>query len=550
MSRGHRRVAVLVVGGGTTGLALALMLARHRVPCLLVEQREHTSAHPRARGLNPRVMEVMRQLDVETQIRATVSARALAGNDGVLVADSLAGRPLGALRQDWFLGTGCDPHIPSPADWCQCHQNELEPVLLARAQRLGADVRFGTRLAEFAQDGHGVTARLQDRRTGRSETVEAAYLVAADGSRSTVRSALGIPFPGDGPFGTHVNIHFRADLTDALDGRRFIMCYVVNPAVRGALMPLDNRRQWLLHAAVDPHDIGPGGLPAEHSRELVRAAAGLPGLDPEILGAAPWQSQARTAAVFRSGRVLLAGDAAHVMPPSGSFGANTGILDAHNLAWKLASVHHGHAGPALLDSYDAERRPVALATARQAVLRSRDRLRLTDGPGRPADPAIVRDGAVWFGGRCLSPAVLCERPAALPNPESPDFWRAHPGGLPGTRAPHVPIVRGGERLSTLDLFGAAHVLLAGERATAWAADGARAARRLGVPLHVHRVGADGLEAPEDDWHAAHGITPAGAVLVRPDGIVGWRSAEGPGTSGPDLHAVLTALLARGAPAEA
>jgi putative polyketide hydroxylase len=508
---------VVIAGGGLAGLSMAVFLAWHDVPCLLVERHRGTSPHPRARGIHPRAMEVMRSVGLETAIRSAESARALADNSGVIAAHSLAGKELGALQEQYVMDVRTDLSALSPTGWCLCHQDEFEPILRARAEELGARIRFGTELVSFTQDTGGVTALLRDRDTSATDSVRASYLVAADGPASPIRTSLGIPFEGTEPLGHYLNIHFRADLRARLGDRRFVMCYTFNPAVRGALMPLDNAERWLLHVLFDPREQAPETFTDERCLELVRAAAGVPDLPAEILGVMPWEAAGRAAGRFADRRVFVIGDAAHVMPPSGAFGSNTGIQDAHNLAWKIANVVHGHAGPGLLDSYDAERRPVGAATVEQAVLRSKDRPRMAQEAPPPPNPAIVPDTAVWFGGRYTSGAVVGD---GFP---ADGVWVAEPAGLPGTRAPHVPLERGGDPLSTLDLFGRTFVLLAGPEGEHWCAAGERAAARLGLPLEVHRISPSGLVDVKDAWCEAYGVTPAGAALVRPDGIVAWRA---------------------------
>jgi len=356
----QQHVPVLVAGAGLAGLCTALFLSWHQVPCLVVERHRGISPHPRARGINPQAMELMRSVGLEEEVRATESARALARNTGVLAAQSLAGHQLGALHEQYFMDVRTDLSALSPSGWCLCHQDEFEPVVRRRAEELGARFSYFTELESFEQGADGVTARLRDRESGEVRTVTADYLVGADGPASPVREALGIGVEGPGTTGHFLNIHFEADLAEELGERRFIMCYTFNDVVRGALMPLDNARRWLLHVVFDPATEDVASFTDERCRELVRAAAGVPELEVKVLGAIPWEAAGRTATSFGAGRVFLVGDAAHVMPPSGAFGSNTGLQDAHNLAWKLAAVLRGDvqgdAAQALLDSYGTERK--------------------------------------------------------------------------------------------------------------------------------------------------------------------------------------------------
>ena len=533
-------VPVLIVGAGLVGLSMSLFLARLGVPHLVVERRATTSLQPRARGVNPRTMELFRAAGVEDRIRATASAQLLADNDGVLAMSSLAGAELGRFDATYLGGPGRPrDSITSPTDWCLCDQDELEPVLLRAVREAGVDVRFGTELISFRQDPAGVRALLRTP-GGDARSVSAAYLVAADGAGSSVRTALGVPMSAGRTSGHYMNISFRADLRRPLRGRRFLLSYVLNGNVVGALVPIDNSQRWLLHVPFDPRDGDPADqFPPERCRRLVRAAAGIPDVDVDIVDARPWEAASRVADRLRDARVFLVGDAAHVMPPTGAFGSNTGIQDAHNLAWKLAAVLSGAAGPGLLASYEQERLPVAGLTVRQAALRSRDRRRLAGAATREPE-GIVPDDVVAFGARYASAAVV-EDVADSPGPG----WEYVLTGRPGTRGPHVRL-SGGHCASTLDLVSSPSPVLLCAPGSPWPSAAQRVSERLGVTLPTHTIGWGGqFTDPDGDFLSAYGISAAGAVLVRPDGVVAWRVSNPESTSlAPRLAAAVRSLLAR------
>jgi putative polyketide hydroxylase len=520
---------VLVVGAGLVGLSTAVFLARHGIPLTVLDRRERGCPHPRSRGVNPRTMELFREAGLEAAIRRAPSAQALADNAGIIVAQSLAGVQIGALDESYFGDSDADYLRLSPCRWCMCHQDELEPLLGQYAQTHGAQVRYGHELLDFTEERDMVraTVRAPD---GRERQLRAEYLVATDGVASGIRERLGITRTGVGTIAHFMNIEFEADLAGVLGDRRFIMCYVTEAGRRAALLPIDNARRWMLHVVCPPEEHA--SFTAQRCVELVRAAAGVPDLPVQIKAVLPWESAGATATRWSSGRVFLAGDAAHVMPPSGAFGANTGIQDAHNLAWKLAMVLRGQADPALLDSYDQERRPVAARTVEQAVLRAQDRPRLSrpdGGPvglaGPPPDPAIRTDATVIFGYRYQSAAVIDGRTGPR------DVWVDRLDGEPGTRAPHVPLPGGGAHGSILDLFGRDFVLVTGLDGKVWRHAAQLATRRTGIPVAVH-VGDNGR----------YGLSRSGATLVRPDGFVAWRVWRRPRDPGGALVAVLTRLF--------
>lgn len=542
MSDGNTRVTipVLVVGGGLVGLSMSLFLSRHGVPHRLVERRPGTSVHPRAWGLYPRTLELLSAVDVTAELLR--EAEGFAGHVLNGKVESLTGREVSVSR------------IPEPEDVSDISpvarilslsQDRIEPILKRRALALGGDLRFGTELTDFAQDEEGVTATLRTVADGSVEQVRARYVVAADGSRSPLRERLGIRRHGRGTMRHQVSIVFDALLEKPLGGRRFAICQVVNDRVEGVLGHDDTLRRGTLIVTYDPNRTPAESFTRQRCVELVRAAVGDEELAVTIRSALPWEMAALSAERYGEGRLFLVGDAAHVVPPVGGYGANTGIQDAHNLAWKLALVLAGSAGPALLDTYDAERRPVATATMRQAGLR----LAVRTGAARREQRAKLAEPLeVMFGYRYASAAVVAEK---VEN-DAEEF--THPSrlrGEPGTRVPHLWLRRGNTEVSTVELAGSELLLLLDARNEGWES----AARELG--LCVLRVGQDvteikGHEAADDParptadgaWFERLGIGRSGAVLLRPDGFVAWRSAGTAENPKQVLAEVLAEVLAR------
>ncbi|MFG2873427.1 FAD-dependent oxidoreductase [Streptomyces sp. NPDC048337] len=540
------RVPVLVVGGSLVGLSTSLFLSRHGVRHLLVEKHSGTSPHPRGRGINARTMELFRTAGAEHAIRRAASV--LEGNQGILQAESLTTDS----SHNWLIKS-IDPSGAlrrfSPTGWCLCSQNNIEPVLAAQSGAQGADIRFSTELMTFDQDAAGVSAVVKDRRTGEHTTVRADFLIAADGPRSPVREHLRIPQTGNGELFHNVSVTFRSHrLPEVLGDLRFIVCYLMRPGADGALLPVDNANQWVFHAPWHP-DRGETleDFTDERCVEQIRNAIGVPDLDVEIGGKAPWHAAERVAERFSSGRVFLVGDAAHEMSPTGAFGSNTGIQDAHNLAWKVAAVLDGSAGLGLLDSYDAERLPVARATSERASARSAEH----SHPGYAPPPTMgggpgsgVLTTAMGYCYPDPDAAVVGGDPA---RPVIPEALRLT--GDAGTRAPHMWLTRAGagERISTLDLYERSFALLSSP-GTPWQGAARQVAAQLSARLDAYTIGsgpgADLLQEEGADWAELHALDPAGAVLVRPDGFVAWRAEGAVADPRATLLEVLSTVLRR------
>ncbi len=489
------RTSVLIVGGGLVGLSAALFLQYQGVDFVLVERRSGASVLPRSRGVHPRTVEMYRQIGLEQRVQEAAAGALKAGAfGGARIGPTLidaAPLDMGAVRK----GMSGDP---SPSHFCFCPQVLLEPVLAAAARERGGDLRFGAGLDALAADPDGVTATVGD------TTVRADYVIAADGAASGIRTMLGISGWTRPPLHRYLNAFVETDLTDLVEGRTFSQCEITGNAARGVILSKNNTTEWSFHFEYDD-------TPPADVADRVRAAVGRD-VDVRVLATSTWDDGVHVADDYRRGRVFLAGDAAHQHAPWGGFGANTGIADVHNLAWKLALVLAGQAGPGLLDTYQPERRPRAVLAAEQARWR-------TDFLARYG--IVTPDNAVDVARHVDAGAIMTRYDYAGGG------FVDELTGQAGTRVPHVRLADG---RSSLDLCGPGFAILAGPDSPDWPG---------GVPVHRIGKGADLADA-DGDWLDRTGLASDGALLVRPDQHVAARTDTGlrPDT----LDAVLRGII--------
>lgn len=523
-------IPVLIVGGGPTGLAASLALSRCGVRSLLVDKHRSTSSHPKATVVNVRTMELLRQWGLDEEVTAAgIPAQDLRC---VCWVTTMAGFEVGRIDLTGDPERVRDAMRASPTVPVMCPQDVLEPILhRAAAAQAPAEVRYGHELVGFdiEPDGSGVTAAIRDVDSGRSTTVRARYIVGCDGRSSTVREQLGIELTGKEPLGDMLNIYVRADLRHLVEHRLSPLYWLVNPDAMGVFITLDGAERWLLNIPYDAATESPADYPPERCAALARRAIGDPEVGVEVLSMHAWQMTRLVATRFRAGPVFLAGDAAHQFPPTGGHGMNSGIQDAHNLAWKVAAVLDGWADDGLLDSYDAERRPIAEtltaesvgnAAAMRGQMRPPPEVEHDTDEGRQIRELI---GGMVAGqrGHFVSTGLIlgASYPAGALVPEADadggeiasDVEHYVAVSRAGHRAPHVPQGDG----SSLDLYERTPILLAGHATSAWADATVAAAESTGVPVRFH--------AADVEVAAAYGITGGGAVLVRPDGYIAWRA---------------------------
>ena len=512
-------VPVLIAGGGPVGLTASFLLSRLGIKSLLVERHPGTAIHPKARGINARTMEIFHQQGIEACVR---KAGLPPESVGLIVwTRTLSGEE---IERRVPFGQSARRAEITPVRACLCAQDYLEPVLRRCAERQPpGELRFNTELTSFEQDGSGVVATLTNTVTGATEKVRAQYMIAADGTQSRVRNALGIAMHGEKDVYDSVNVLLEADLRPWTQDRPAALYFIENEKLRGTFLTINAHDRWgFLVNSLEVQGYKLEDFTPEWSADLVRQAVGKPDLPVKVLGVAPWVASAQVAERYIDGRIFLAGDAAHEMPPTGGFGMNTGVQDVQNLCWKLASVLQGKAAEPLLQSYNDERQPLGKAITEQALANAismgRGQKTLTNTSARPE---FLNEQGMIFGASYRSGAIIPDGspPPVVPNPVT-DYV---PSGWPGVRAPHVWLRNDGEaKTSTIDLVGKGFLLLTGAKGAAWV-DAAR-----GLEIEPVAVGTGAYASADPQWRETYGIEESGAVLVRPDGHIGWRSAAAAG----------------------
>ncbi|MCW8378719.1 FAD-dependent oxidoreductase [Streptomyces justiciae] len=572
---------VLVVGAGPAGLTAAAFLAEYGVNAITVTKYPSTAHTPRAHITNQRTVEVMRDLGIEDRVREIAMPAEQMGTN--VWATSFAGVEL-ARMMTWGEGQDrrSDYESASPCEMCNAPQTALEPVILAAAQERKADIRFGTEVVDITQDDERVRARVRRREDGVEYDIEARYAIGADGANSTVARTLGFEMEGAAAIGSAFTVWIEADLSRFVEHRPGALFWVAPPGTNILWSPWTTvvpHTEW--NALFLMHDMLPADTSDEAVADLIRAGIGDSSVEFKIKDIGKWDINHVVAEQYRKGRVFLVGDAAHRHPPSNGLGSNTSIQDSYNLAWKLALVLRGDAGPALLDTYHEERKPVGRQVIDRAIKSIGDMDPLSEAlglaPGQTAeqgwaavDGLFAADGAgaarraallealdkvnwqlnchgVELGQRYTSGAVLDD---GTPFPEytrDPELYY-HPTTHPGAHLPHVWLQHGEKEVSTLDLVGrGSFTVLTGVGGAEWTEAAAVVSRETGIEIETRTIG---MRADYDDvlgeWTKIREIDDDGCLLVRPDRHVAWRSRGSAGDPVGTLRDVVTFVLGRAA----
>jgi len=555
---------VVVIGGGPVGLVSTIQLGRAGVKTLLLERRPTFSVHTKAAGIHARTMEIYRQLGLADTLRKRGAGYS---NEGFSVGwmTRLNGIELGSIQ---FGATQAEKELFyswSPELLAFCSQDIYEPILADVARQIPAvELLQSSPATGITQDEKGVTVEYSA--DGSKRTVRAQYVIGADGVRSPTRNWLGITESGIASLGNSINVSFTAPMEPYRAGRGYGLFWIINGDTQGAFAWRNRGDLWSYNFEAAPNE-DPQSYTAERCAEVVRVAAGVPDLPVNVISILHWQHDQAVTDRWRSGRVFLAGDASHRFPPHGGFGMNSGLQDSQNLVWKIIARLRWGAGDGLLDSYEAERKPVAQHNGDQCILNTKrmaetgfllkdpKSLAVIETPeGEPLRQKIISSipkqreqffsQGQQFGQIYDSTALVKDGTARVESSVS----EYRPTGYPGARAPHVWLKNAqGSAFSTIDLYNGGFILFAAGDGQGWMAAAAAAAKALSAPLTSFVIGAPGYVQRSEDakWEALVGVGPTGALLVRPDGHVGARWTALPKDAAAALKDALGRILAVG-----
>lgn len=575
-------VPVFIVGAGPTGLAATCLLRTQGVETLTITRYPGTANSPRAHITNQRTVEVFRDLGIEQRVLDAANPSHFMSNN--VWATSFAGTEIARL-QSWgnLPERKTDYELASPSAMCNIPQHVMEPILLDVARERGGRFLFNTELVSMTQDDAAVHAICRDRLSGEEFEVVSRYTIGCDGDNSVVASSIGFETEGEMGLGAALNVWLEADLTKYVAHRPGVLYWITQPGNdyfvgSGTYICVKPFTEWVMVSMYDP-TAGELDLSEEALIARARATNGDDTVPIRIKGVSKWTINRMVAKTMNKGRVLIAGNAAHRHPPTNGLGSNTSVQDAFNLAWKLALVLAGKAGPALLDTYTQERHAVAQQVVDRAI-RSMENMQpiskalgfkpgqteaegwanldelFSDTPRGRDRRGDLRDAVdlqnyqfnchgVELGQVYESRAVVPEgrpRPAPLRDPEL--YYQATT--YPGASLPHVWLQQGLTKVSTLDLVGKGRfTLLTGVGGAGWRTAAASVAARLGVDVDVHSIGGPSCDAHDVDnrWHRVCELSDSGCVLVRPDRHIAWRQQQMPDAPAEKLEDVLRTVLA-------
>lgn len=525
MNKIIKSIPVLIVGGGPVGLSMALCLARQNVSSLVIEKHPGRAPHPRARGVSMRTMELFRQWgNIDELLKYEFPREAIR----FIWSESLQGKEVTRVE---MKGLENYTHGPAGASFVtqDCVEEYLHHTL---RHHQAAEIQFSKEMISFEENDTGVIVKLLDRKTNKEELVHAQYLIAADGAHSAIRKQLKIEMEGPDNLARSCSVYCEFDISQWTKHRPSVGFFFTDPKLLGrSLFTAYGKNRWIVGMNLKPENTKED-FTDEYCLNEIRRVLDMPNLEIKIINKSFWTMAAQVAKQYRHGRIFLVGDAAHRLPPTGGLGMNTGIADAHNLAWKLAFVLKSNAPDTLLDTYYDERAPIAkrnIEWGTENAKRFFDIFKAIQSGDHETLKIKLHEQQKNLNYEGLDLGFIYHSKAVQSENDQvisvlPDKYM--PTTLPGSRAPYAQLIKDGNTISTLDLFEKEYVLLVGSEGNAWQTAANELASMQSLPIKNYRIGADGdLIDQENVWDELYEITTTGAVLVRPDGHVAWRSKE-------------------------
>lgn len=537
-----KKIPVFIVGGGPVGLSMALSLARQNIQSILIERHASRTEHPRARGVSMRTMELFKQWgNIDELLKYEFPKEAIR----FIWAESLQGKEVTRVEMK-----GMEHYQHGPAGASFVTQDCVEDYLLATLQHHPiAHLQFSNEMISFEENDSGVLVNIRDHKNNKEEQIQADYLVAADGAHSRIRKKLMIEMEGPDNLARSCSVYCEFDVSQWTQDRMSIGFFFTDPKIAGrSLFTAYGKNRWIVGLHLTPENTKED-FTDEYCSSEIRRVLDLPNLQIKIINKSFWTMAAQVAKQYRHNRIFLVGDAAHRLPPTGGLGMNTGVADAHNLAWKLAHVLKYGASDTLLETYYDERAPIAkrnIAWSTENAKRFFDIFKAIREKDYETLKLKLQDQQKNLNYEGLDLGFIYHSKAVLSENDEvislfPDNYK--PTTLPGSRAPYVNLLKDGKKISTLDLFEKECVLLIGAEGERWRKAANVLAEKFSFPIITYQIADQGdLLDPEKNWLDHYEIAIDGAVLVRPDGHVMWRSKNMAENPGAELEKCLHALL--------
>lgn len=501
---------VIIIGGGPVGLSAAICLAYQGIASLLIEKHPTTTDHPKARGVNGRSMELFRSWGLEHQMKQYQMPKEAHRFTWI---EDFQGREITRVQAT------VDYSQYSPTGNAIIAQDNVEQELFKKAQSMPLiDLRFNTEMLDASQDAEQVTVEILNKGLNQKETLCTQYLIAADGANSSLRKLFNIEMEGVDNLGVFCNIYCEMNLDKYVEYRPSAGFMFTRPDLRGTfILSKKDHKKWLVGVRIGSNpNLTQDSFTDDFCVEYVKRIINDPEVEVRLINKAFWTMAALMAKQYRVGRVFLAGDAAHRLPPTGGFGMNTGIQDVHNLAWKLAMVINNQAKQSLLDTYFTERVQIANTNISWSMNNAQrfekifTALAIND---LATFEEALHDQSYHINNILLDLGFVYGSKYQAQK----DY---KPSAEVGARAPHCWLMKDARQISSLDLYNGRFVLACHPEAHHWQAQYRQ------FPCKIVTIGEQGDYLDENhDFLEKYEISKQGAVLVRPDGHIAWRSND-------------------------